>query len=73
MTKSKKTSKPRQQFDFGMEQKITTLLCILFVAGAFWSEDEDFLRRGPPLPILPRPCSATGRIWPINNSTCKGP
>ena len=45
MTKSKKTSKTRQKFDFGLEPKITTLLptCLLsiwFVAVAFWSEEE---------------------------------
>ena len=48
MTKSKKTSKTRQKFDFGMEPKITTLfqhasrslLCIRFVAVAFRSEEE---------------------------------
>ena len=48
MTKSKKTSKTRQKCDFGMEPKITTLLphasrsllCIRFVAAAFWSEEE---------------------------------
>ena len=48
MTKSKKTSKTRQKFDFGMEPKITkffphasrSLLCIWFVAVAFRSEEE---------------------------------
>ena len=46
MTWSKKTSKTRQKFDFGMKPKITTLnasrslLCILFVAVAFRSEEE---------------------------------
>ena len=30
MTKSKKTSKKRQKFDFGMEPKITTLLPTCF-------------------------------------------
>ena len=35
-------SKPRQNFDSGMEPKLTTLptlLCIWFVAEAFWSEE----------------------------------
>ena len=48
MTKSKKTSKTRQKFDFGMEPKITallptcsrSLLSIQFVAVAFRSEEE---------------------------------
>ena len=48
MTKSKKTSKARQKFDFGMEPKITTLLpdafssllFIWFIAVAFRSEEE---------------------------------
>ena len=48
MTKSKKKSKTRQKFDFGMEPKITTLLldasrsllCIRFVLVAFRSEEE---------------------------------
>ena len=48
MTKSKKTSKTRQKFDFRMEPKIKhfiphacrLLLCIRFVAVAFWSEEE---------------------------------
>ena len=31
MTKSKKTSKTRQKFDFGMEPKITTLLPTCFL------------------------------------------
>ena len=52
MIKSKKTSKTRQKFDFGMEPKITTLkffphasrslLCIRFVAVAFQSEEEAY-------------------------------
>ena len=48
MTKSKKTSKTRQKFDFGMEQKeqhfiphaSRSLSCIRFVAVAFQSEKE---------------------------------
>ena len=34
ITKSKKTSKTRQKFDFGMEPKITTLLptCLYIIA-----------------------------------------
>ena len=49
MTKSKKTSKTRQKFDFAMEPKINntsfphssrSLPCIWFVAVAFWSEEE---------------------------------
>ena len=58
MTKSKKTSKTRQKFDFGMEPKITTvehffphasrsMLSIRFVAVAFRSEEEVSRRRGP--------------------------
>ena len=48
MTKSKKTSKGHQKFDYGMEPKITTLLsiyafrsllCIRFVSVAFRSEE----------------------------------
>ena len=78
MTKSKKTSKTRQKFDFGMERKITTLLptyfyiialhsvcpCSLFV----WR--RSFLKKGTPRDLFwPRP----GRIWLKNNNTCKGP
>ena len=48
LTKSKKTSKTRQKFDFRMEPKIKhffphvsrSLLCIRFVAVAFRSEEE---------------------------------
>ena len=48
MTKSEKTSKTRQKFDFRMKPKITTLLttcfrsllCNWFVAVAFRSEEE---------------------------------
>ena len=47
ITKSKKTSKTRQKFDFGMKPKITTLLphvfrsllCIRFFAVTFRSEE----------------------------------
>ena len=47
-----------------------SLLWIRFVAVAFRSEEEVFWRRGPPpppprWPILPRPGSAPGQIWPI--------
>ena len=48
MTKSRKTSKTRQKFDFGMEPKITrffphasrSLLCNHFAVVAFPSEEE---------------------------------
>ena len=50
-----------------------SLLCIQFVAVAFWSEEEVSWRRGPPDLFLPRPGSAPVRIWPKNNNTCKGP
>ena len=48
MAKSKKTSKTRQKFDFGMELKkqhflphaSRSLLSIWFVAVAFWSKAE---------------------------------
>ena len=60
MTKSKKTSKTRQKFDFPMKPKITillpkcfrSLLCIQYVAAAFWSEEEVLWRREPLGPIL---------------------
>ena len=74
MTKSKKTSKTRQKFDFRMEPKITThffphasrsLLCIQFVAVALRSEEEVSWRRGPPLtyfgPALDPPLGGSGR------------
>ena len=73
MTKSKKTSKPRQNFDFRMKQKITTLfptcfrslLCIRFVAVAFGSEEDDPWRRGPPVtyfgPVLDPPLGGSAR------------
>ena len=41
-----------------------SLLWIQFIAVAFRSEEEDFWRRGPPWPILPRPGSARRQIWP---------
>ena len=73
MTKSKKTSKTRQKFDFRMKQKIKTLLpscfrsllCIRFVAVAFQSEEEVRWRRGPPMtyfgPALDPPLGGSGR------------
>ena len=73
MTKSRKTSKTRQKFDFRMKPKITTLLptcfrsllCIRFIAIAFQSEEEVFLRRGPPVtyfgPALDLPLGGSGR------------
>ena len=64
MTKSKKTSKTRQKFDFGMEPKITTL-CIRFVAVAFQSEEEVCWRRGPQVtyfgPALDPPMGRSGQ------------
>ena len=56
MTKSKKTSKTRQKFDFLMKPKITILfpnasrsqLCIQYVAVAFRSEEEVLWRKEPP-------------------------
>ena len=63
----------RQKFDFRMKPKITTLLptcfrsllCILFVAVAFRSEEEVFGRRGPPVtyfgPALDPPRGESGR------------
>ena len=82
MTKSKKTSKTRQKFDFGMEPNITTLLptCFLIIAMhsvcrcslLIWR--RSFLKKGTPRDLfLPRPGSAPGRIWPKNNNICKGP
>ena len=42
-----------------------SLLWIQFVAVAFRSEEEVFFKKGtPPWPILPRPGSAPGQIWP---------
>ena len=64
MTKSKKTSKTRQKFDFPMKQKITiyffpnasrSLLCIQYVAVAFPSEEEVLWRREPLEPIFAPP------------------
>ena len=35
---------------------------------------RNFLKKGTPRDLfLPRPGSASGRIWPKNNNTCKGP
>ena len=64
MTKSKKTSKTRQKFDFGMEPKITTLnpTCFYIIAMhsicpcslPVWR--SCFLKKGTPLwPILAPP------------------
>ena len=50
-----------------------SLLWIRFVAVAFRSEEEVFWRRGPPWPILPRPGSAPGQIWPKHLYACAGP
>ena len=53
-----------------------SLLWIRFVAVAFRSE-EVFGRRGTPppprWPILPRPGSAPGQIWPKHLYACAGP
>ena len=49
-----------------------SLLWIRFVAVAFRSEEEVFWRRGPPWPILPRPGSAPGQIWPKHLYACAG-
>ena len=82
MTKSKKTSKTRQKFDFRMEPKITTLLPTCFEIIAMHSVchcslpvwRRSFLMKGIPRDLfLPCPGSAPGRIWPKNNNTCKGP
>ena len=52
-----------------------SLLWIRFVAVAFRSEEEVFWRRGPPpqWPILPRPGSAPGQIWPKYVYACARP
>ena len=64
MTKSKKTSKTRQKFDFPMKPKkkqyffpnaSRSLLCIQYVAVAFRSKEEILWRREPPGPILGPP------------------
>ena len=49
-----------------------SLLWIRFVAVAFRSEEEVFLRRGPPWPILLNPRSAPGQIWPKHLYACAG-
>ena len=73
MTKSKKTSKTRQKFDFGMEPKITTLLpiCLLNIAMhsvccfslPVWR--RRFLKKGTPVtyfcPALDPPLGGSGR------------
>ena len=74
MTKSNKTSNPRQKFDFRMKPKINknyfphpfrSLLCIWFVAVlAFRSEEEVFFKKGTTRDLfLPRPGSTPGQIW----------
>ena len=82
MTKSKKTSKTRQKFDFGMEPKITTLLpkCLEIIVMhsvcrcslPVWR--RSFLKKGTPVtyfcPALDPPLGGSGRK---NNNTCKGP
>ena len=82
MTKSKKTSKTRQKFDFGTEPKVTTLLPTCFWITAMHSVcccsllvwRRSSLKKGTPSDLfLPRPGSTPGRIWPKNNNTCKGP
>ena len=81
MTKSKKTSKTRQKFDFGMEPKVTTLLPTCFKTIAMHSVCRcslpvwrgSFLKKVTPCDLFwPRPGSAPGGIWPKNNNTCKG-
>ena len=73
MTKSKKTSKTRQKFDFGMEPKITTLLptCFWIIAIHLvcrcslpvWR--RSFLKKGTPVtyfgPALDLPLGGSGR------------
>ena len=65
MTKSKKTSKTRQKFDFGMEPKVNNTSSLQFVAVAFRSEEEVSWRRGPPVtyfgPALDPPLEGSGR------------
>ena len=73
MNKSKKTSKTRQKFDFGMEPKkkhffyhaSRSLLCIPIDAVAFRSEEEVSWRRGPPVtyfcPALDPPLGGSGK------------
>ena len=79
MTKSKKMSKTRQKFDFPMKPKKKKkllpqmlLLCIRFVAVAFWSEEEVLWRRGSPVtyfgPALDPPL---GGIGPKVNTNVK--
>ena len=81
MTKSKKTSKTRQKFDFRMKPKITTLLPTCFYITAMHSVcccslpvlRRSSLKKGTPCDLFwPRPGSAPGRIWPKNNNTGKG-
>ena len=73
MTKSKKTSKTRQKFDFGMEQKVTTLLPTCFYIIAIhlvcrcslpvWR--RSFLKNGTPVtyfgPALDLPLGGSGQ------------
>ena len=74
MTKSKKTSKNASKIWLPNETKnnntssphvFRSLLCIRFVAVAFWSEEEVRGRRGPPVtyfgPALDPPLGGSGR------------
>ena len=82
MTKSKKTSKTRQIFDYRMEPKITKLLPICFKITAmhwFYCCSLPIWRRSPlekrPLIdlFLPRPGSTPGRNLPKSLNTGAGP
>ena len=76
MTKSEKTLKVRQKFDFGIEPKSKTLLCPCYALG--WllkpSGIKKFFEEGaPPWPIVAGPGSApVGRSCRENNNTSKG-
>ena len=73
MTKSKKTSKTRQKFDFGMEPKILTLLptCFQIIAihlvcrCSLPVSRRSFLKKGTPVtyfgPALDPPLGGSGR------------
>ena len=50
-----------------------SLLCIRFVAVAFWAKKQLFLRWGPPDLFLPCPGSAPGQIWPKHLNAYTGP
>ena len=81
MTKSKKTSKTRQKFDFPMITKnkqyfflnaSRSLLCIQYVAVDFRSE-EVLWRREPPGPILAPPLDPPlGGFGPRVNTNVRG-